>query len=166
MNLPTQGPSVLCLTVSNCPRRRPSAPASGHVTQRIPSSDTSRRKHPGSPRQSWEGAGLQSEVCAHARHLRVIPGVRRFLLLKSQGVTCTRVPNAAPAGVRLCPDTCRTRCSHRHMRDTRAHRHAHGHAHSHADTHRHTRAQVKTHTGRVSHLSRRHPQGPCAPCRS
>lgn len=42
MNLPTQGPSVLCLTVSNCPRRRPSVPASGHVTQRIPSSDTSR----------------------------------------------------------------------------------------------------------------------------
>lgn len=111
-------------------------------------------KAPGSPRQSWEGAGLQSEVCPHARHLRVLPGVRRFLLLKSQGATCTQVPNAAPAGVRLCPDTRRTRCSHRHMRDTRAHRHAHGHMLRHACslTRRHT--QTHASSGEDAH-------GPC-----
>lgn len=57
-------------------------------------------------------------------------------------MTCTRVPNAAPAGVRLCPDTCRTRCSHRHMRDTRAHRHAHRHACS--LTRRHTQTHARS----------------------
>lgn len=61
-------------------------------------------------------------------------------------MTCTRVPNAAPAGVRLCPDTCRTRCSHRHMRDTRAHRHAHGHMLRHACslTRRHTQTHARS----------------------
>lgn len=61
-------------------------------------------------------------------------------------MTCTRVPNAAPAGVRLCPDTCRTRCSHRHVRDTRAHRHARGHMLRHACslTRRHTRTHARS----------------------